>query len=76
MAVDFQTKLEAINKELQQIVNNYNEATQVAKNCENKIYELKGAKSQLEQLIKETEETNSSYWALTGILRSIMPYMT
>ncbi len=61
MAVDFQTKLEAINKELQQIVNNYNEATQVAKNCENKIYELKGAKSQLEQLIKETEETNSSY---------------
>ena len=61
MAVDFQTKLEAINKELQQIVNNYNEATQVAKNCENKIYELKGAKSQLEQLFKETEETNSSY---------------
>ena len=61
MAVDFQTKLEAINKELQQIVNNYNEATQVAKNCENKIYELKGAKSQLEQLIKETEETNTSY---------------
>ena len=59
MAVDFQTKLEAINKELQQIVNNYNEATQVAKNCENKIYELKGAKSQLEQLIKETETTES-----------------
>ena len=57
MAVDFQKKLEAINKELQQIVNNYNEATQVAKNCEQKIYELKGAKAQLEQLIKETEET-------------------
>ena len=59
MAVDFQKKLEAINKELQQIVNNYNEATQVAKNCENKIYELKGAKAQLEQLKKETETTES-----------------
>ena len=56
MAVDFKTKLEAINKELQQIANNYNEATQVAKNCEQKIFELKGAKAQLEQLIKETEE--------------------
>ena len=41
MAVDFKAKLEAINKELQQIANNYNEATQVAKNCEQKIYELK-----------------------------------
>ena len=59
MAVDFKAKLEAINKELQQIANNYNEATQVAKNCEQKIYELKGAKSQLEQLIKETEETTN-----------------
>ena len=49
-------KLEAINKELQQIANNYNEATQVAKNCEQKIYELKGAKPQLEQLIEETKE--------------------
>ena len=57
MAVDLKTKLEAINKELQQIVNNYNEATQVAKNCEQKIFELKGAKAQLEQIIKETEET-------------------
>ena len=57
MAVDFKTKLEAINKELQQIANNYNEATQVAKNCEQKIFELKGAKAQLEQIIKETEET-------------------
>ena len=57
MAVDLKTKLEAINKELQQIANNYNEATQVAKNCEQKIFELKGAKAQLEQIIKETEET-------------------
>ena len=56
MAVDLKTKLEAINKELQQIANNYNEATQVAKNCEQKIFELKGAKAQLEQIIKETEE--------------------
>ena len=58
MAVDFKTKLEAINKELQQIANNYNEATQVAKNCEQKIFELKGAKAQLEELIKE-ESTES-----------------
>ena len=50
------SKLEVINKELQQIANNYNEATQVAKNCEQKIYELKGAKAQLEQLIEETKE--------------------
>ena len=56
MAVDFKTKLEAINKELQQIANNYNEATQVVKNCEQKIFELRGAKAQLEQIIKETEE--------------------
>ena len=59
MTVDFKAKLEAINKELQQIANNYNEATQVAKNCEQKIYELKGAKTQLEELIKETETTES-----------------
>ena len=58
MAVDFKTKLEAINKELQQIANNYNEATQVAKNCEQKIFELKGAKAQLEEFIKE-ESTDS-----------------
>lgn len=50
------SKLEVINKELQQIANNYNEATQVAKNCEQKIYELKGAKAQLEQIIEETKE--------------------
>jgi len=53
MAVDLKSKLEAINKELQQIANNYNEATQVAKNCEQKILQLKGAKAQLEELIKE-----------------------
>ena len=58
MAVDLKTKLEAINKELQQIANNYNEATQVAKNCEQKIFELKGAKAQLEEFIKE-ESTES-----------------
>ena len=58
MAVDFKTKLEAINKELQQIANNYNEATQVVKNCEQKIFELKGAKAQLEEFIKE-ESTES-----------------
>ena len=58
MPVDFKTKLEAINKELQQIANNYNEATQVVKNCEQKIFELKGAKAQLEEFIKE-ESTES-----------------
>ena len=59
MIDSLKSKLEVINKELQQIANNYNEATQVAKNCEQKIYELKGAKSQLEDLIKETEETTN-----------------
>ena len=57
MAVDPKQKLDALNAELKQIVDNYNEATKVAENCKQKIFELKGAKSQLEQLIKETEET-------------------
>ena len=55
MAFDFAAKLEAINKELQQIANNYNEATQVVKNCEQKIFELKGAKAQLEEILKDTD---------------------
>ena len=37
MAVDPQQKLEALNSELQQIVDNYNKATQVAENCKQKI---------------------------------------
>tara|TARA_R100001460_G_scaffold56135_1_gene95574 strand:- start:58 stop:246 length:189 start_codon:yes stop_codon:yes gene_type:complete len=55
MAFDFTAKLEAINKELQQIANNYNEASQVVKNCEQKIFELKGAKAQLEEILKDID---------------------
>ena len=33
MAVDPKQKLEALNSELQQIVNNFNEANKVAENC-------------------------------------------
>ena len=41
MAVDPKQKLDALNAELQQIVNNYKEANQVAENCKQKIFELK-----------------------------------
>ena len=41
MAVDPKQKLEALNAELKQIVDNYNEATKVAENCKQKIFELK-----------------------------------
>ena len=36
MAVDPKEKLEALNSELQQIVNNYNQANQVVENCKQK----------------------------------------
>ena len=36
MAVDPKQKLEALNAELQQIVNNYNQASQVVENCKQK----------------------------------------
>jgi hypothetical protein len=59
MAVDPQQKLEALKSELQQIVNNYKEAEQVMKNCEIKIYELKGGIAACEDILKPEEPTES-----------------
>ena len=60
MAVDPKQKLEALNSELQQIVNNYNQANQVAENCKQKIFELKGGIAALEEVLKPDEETEES----------------
>ena len=59
MAVDPKQKLDALNAELKQIVDNYNEATKVAENCKQKIFELKGAIAAVEDILKpdEKEET-------------------
>ena len=56
MAVDPQQKLEALNSELKQIVDNYNQATQVVENCKQKIFELKGAIAAVEDILKPEEE--------------------
>ncbi len=57
--LDPKEKLEALNAELQQIVNNYNQASQVVENCKQKIFELKGAIAAVEDILKpdEKEET-------------------
>ena len=55
MAVDPKQKLETLNAELQQIVDNYNKATQVAENCKQKIFELKGAIAAVEDILKPDE---------------------
>jgi len=61
MAVGPQQKLEALNSELQQVVNNYNQATQVVENCKQKIFELKGGIAAVEDILKpdETAEEQS-----------------
>mgnify|MGYP003133635786 CR=1 FL=1 len=59
MAVDPQQKLEALKSELEQIVKNYQEAEQVKKNCEIKIYELKGGIAACEDILKPEEPTES-----------------
>jgi exonuclease VII small subunit len=56
MAVDPQQKLDALNAELQQTVNNYNQANQVAENCKQKIFELRGAIAAVEDILKPDEE--------------------
>jgi len=56
MAVDPRQKLEALNSELQQVVNNYNQATQVIENCKQKIFELKGGIAAVEDILKTDEE--------------------
>ena len=60
MAVDPKQKLDALNAELQQIVNNYKEANQVAENCKQKIFELKGGIAALEGILKPDETTDES----------------
>ena len=56
MAVDPQKKLDALTAELQQIVSNYNQATQVVENCKQKIFELKGAIAAIEDILKPEEK--------------------
>ena len=58
MAVDPQQKLEALNSELQQIVNNFNEANKVAENCKQRIFELKGAIAAVEDILKPEATTD------------------
>ena len=58
MAVDPKQKLEALNSELQQIVNNYNEANKVAENCKQRIFELKGAIAAVEDILKPEDTTD------------------
>ena len=59
MAVDPAQKSEALKSELQQIVKNYKEAEQVMKNCEIKIYELRGGIATCEDILKPEEPTES-----------------
>ena len=56
MVVDPKQKLEALNSELKQIVDNYNQANQVVENCKQKIFELKGAIAAVEDILKPNEE--------------------
>ena len=60
MAVDPQQKLEALNTELQQVVNNFNQANQVVENCKQRIFEIKGGIAALEEILKPDEETEES----------------
>ena len=53
MAADPKQKLEALNSELKQIVDNYNQATQVVENCKQKIFELKGGIAAVQELVQE-----------------------
>ena len=60
MAVDPQQKLQALNSELQQVVDNYNKATQVAENCKQRIFELKGAVAAVEDILNPEEPATES----------------
>ena len=60
MAVDPQQKLDTLNTELQQMVNNFNQANQVVENCKQKIFEIKGGIAALEEVLKPDEETEES----------------
>ena len=54
--LDPNQKKAALESELQQIAKNYQEAQQVMKNCEKKIYELRGGIAVCDDLIKTNEE--------------------
>lgn len=56
MSIDPQQKLEALNSELQQVVDNFNKANQVVENCKQKIFELKGGIAAVEDILKPDEE--------------------
>ena len=56
MSIDPQQKLEALNSELQQVVDKYNKANQVIENCKQKIFELKGGIAAVEDILKPDEE--------------------
>ena len=56
MSIDPQQKLEALNSELQQVVDNYNKANQVVDNCKQRIFELKGGIAAVEDILKPDEE--------------------
>ena len=60
MAVDPKQKLDALNAELKQIVDNYNEANKVAENCKQRIFELKGAIAAVEDILKPDEPVTDS----------------
>jgi len=60
MAVDPKQKLDALNAELKQIVDNYNEANKVAENCKQRIFELKGAISAIQDILEPEETINES----------------
>ncbi len=56
MSIDPKQKLEALNSELQQVVDNFNKANQVVENCKQKIFELKGGIAAVEDILKPDEE--------------------
>ena len=56
MSISPEQKLEALKSELQQTVTRYNQATQVAENCKQKIFELKGGIAAVEDILKPEEE--------------------
>ena len=57
--VTLEQKLEALRAESIQIGKNYNEAKEVARNCENKLREISGGMKVLEELIADRDSTGT-----------------
>ena len=55
--ITLEQKLEALRAESIQIGKNYNEAKEVARNCENKLREISGGMKVLEELIADRDST-------------------